>query len=144
MSLFEGVYKNKRVLVTGNTGFKGSWLSAWLVELGAEVFGLSKDIPTEPSHFEVAYMANRVNHIEANICDCENILKLIKEVKPDFLFHLAAQAIVSLSYINPIETITSNVVGTTNILEALRESNHKCTAIIITSDKAYDNVEQVW
>ena len=144
MSLFEGVYKNKRVLVTGNTGFKGSWLSAWLVELGAEVFGLSKDIPTEPSHFEVAYLAKRVNHIEANICDCENILKLIKEVKPDFLFHLAAQALVRTSYESPLDTWQTNVMGTLHVLEALRKLDKSCAAVIITSDKCYDNVEWIW
>jgi CDP-glucose 4,6-dehydratase len=142
--MFNTVYKNKKVFVTGHTGFKGSWLTTWLLKLGANVVGVSKDIPTSPSMFEELDLEKRIKHYQEDIRDLDRITTVIVEEKPDFLFHLAAQAIVSVSYSNPIETISSNVMGTANILEALKCSNHPCTAIIITSDKAYDNVEQVW
>jgi CDP-glucose 4,6-dehydratase len=142
--MFENIYKNKKVLVTGHTGFKGTWLVTWLLKLGANVVGASKDVPTEPSMFEALGLQDKISHYQEDIRDLDKMIEIVTHEKPDFLFHLAAQAIVSTSYASPIETITSNVIGTTNILEALRKSNHKCTAIIITSDKAYDNVEQVW
>ena len=142
--MFNNVYQGKKVLLTGHTGFKGTWLATWLLKLGANVVGVSKDIPTNPSLFEILGLSDKIKHIVLDICDFENINKIILEEKPDFVFHLAAQAIVSISYSDPLETISSNVIGTTNILEALRVSNHKCTAIIVTSDKAYDNIEQIW
>ena len=142
--MFENIYKSKKVLVTGHTGFKGSWLTTWLLKLGANVIGISKDIPTSPSMFEELKLEHKITHYIEDVRDLTNITFIIKKEKPDFLFHLAAQPIVSTSYANPIETISSNVMGTANILEALKTSNHKCSAIIITSDKAYDNVEQVW
>ena len=143
-NMFGGIYCNKKVLVTGHTGFKGSWLTAWLIKLGANVVGVSKDIPTKPSMFERLELKNKIKHYQEDIRDLSKMIEVISHEKPDFLFHMAAQPIVSTSYIEPIETITSNVIGTTNILEALRISNHNCISIIITSDKAYDNVEQVW
>jgi len=142
--VFNYVYKGKKVLITGHTGFKGSWLTTWLLHLGADVIGYSKDIPTTPSMFEVLHLADKVNHCIADIRDLDVLSSVVSSEKPDFVFHLAAQPIVSESYLNPIETISSNVMGTANILEALKISNHKCIAIIITSDKAYDNVEQIW
>ena len=142
--MFGDIYKNKKVLITGNTGFKGGWLVTWLLKLDASVIGISKDIPTQPSMYEVLDSQDKILHYQEDIRDLNKIKEIVANEKPDFLFHLAAQAIVSTSYKSPIETITSNVIGTVNILEALRESNHKCTAVIITSDKAYDNVEQVW
>jgi len=142
--MFNNVYKNKKVLITGHTGFKGSWLTTWLLKLGAHIIGISKDIPTTPSMFEVLNLESKITHYQNDIRNLDQITNIISFEKPDFLFHLAAQPIVSLSFTNPIETISSNVIGTSHILEALRISNHKCTAIIITSDKAYDNVEQVW
>ena len=142
--MFNNIYKDKKVLVTGHTGFKGTWLTTWLLKLGANVVGMSKDIPTTPSMFEELKIRGKIKHYQEDIRDLSKVSEIITCEKPDFLFHLAAQAIVSTSYISPIETITSNVIGTANILEALKELNHKCTAIIITSDKAYDNVEQVW
>ena len=142
--MFGNIYKDKKVLVTGHTGFKGAWLTVWLLKLGANIVGISKDIPTSPSMFEELKLKDKISHYQEDIRDLSKMTEIITNEKPDFVFHLAAQAIVSTSYISPIETITSNVIGTTNILEALRESNHECTAIIITSDKAYDNVEQVW
>ena len=137
-------FKNKKVLVTGHTGFKGSWLCTWLLNLEADVYGISKDIPTSPSMFQELNLNDKITHYTEDVRNLKVIHNIIKEVKPDFIFHLAAQAIVSESYINPVDTITSNVIGTTNVLEALRLENTPCTAIIITSDKCYDNVEWVW
>lgn len=142
--MFNNIYKNKKVLVTGHTGFKGSWLTTWFIKLGANVVGVSKDIPTNPSMFEELKLEDKIKHYQEDIRNLDKMIEIISNEKPEFLFHLAAQPIVSTSYSDPIETISSNVMGTANILEALKISNHKCTAIIITSDKAYDNVEQVW
>lgn len=142
--MFNSVYQDKKVLVTGHTGFKGSWLTTWLIKLGANVIGISKDIPTTPSMFEELKIDAKIKHYIEDIRDLSKMTEIISDEKPEFLFHLAAQPIVSTSYSDPIETISSNVMGTANILEALKISNHKCTAIIITSDKAYDNIEQVW
>jgi CDP-glucose 4,6-dehydratase len=144
LTMFTNTYENKKVLITGHTGFKGSWLTVWLLKLGAHVVGVSKDIPTSPSMFEELKLKDKIKHYQEDIRSSSKMNEIVTSEKPDFVFHLAAQAIVSTSYKKPIETITSNVIGTTNILEALRVSNHKCTTIIITSDKAYDNVEQVW
>ena len=142
--MFDNIYKHKKVLVTGNTGFKGSWLTTWLLKLDAKVTGISRDIPTNPSMFEALNLSNRIKHVVADIRDLEKVREIIHEEKPDFIFHLAAQAIVSASYINPVDTISSNVIGTMNILEVLRSADYSCTAILITSDKCYDNVEWVW
>lgn len=142
--MFNDVYRGRKVLVTGNTGFKGTWLTIWLLKMGANVVGISKDIPTSPSMFEELEISERITHYSADIRDLDKMVDLITIERPDFVFHLAAQAIVSVSYQQPIETISSNAMGTANVLEALRVSNHPCVAIMITSDKAYDNVEQVW
>ena len=102
--MFQRVYQGKTVLVTGHTGFKGSWLSVWLQKLGAAVYGFSDRIPTNPSHFECLY-DGMIDHVEADICDQHEIIKRVISVKPDFIFHLAAQAIVSDSMANPVGTI---------------------------------------
>ena len=142
--MFSDIYKGKKVLITGHTGFKGTWLTTWLLSLGADVIGISKDIPTQPSMFEILGLEDKIQHHNIDIRDINALSQVITDEKPDFVFHLAAQAIVSTSYDEPLDTISSNVMGTTNLLESLRISNHQCTAIIITSDKAYDNVEQIW
>lgn len=141
---FNNIYNGKKVLVTGNTGFKGTWLSTWLTMLGAEVYGFSKDIPTNPSMFEVLHLTDRIHHRVGDIRDREAMLAYVQEVRPDFIFHLAAQAIVSESYKNPFDTITTNVVGTASVLEAIRTIDRPCTCVLITSDKAYNNVEWIW
>ena len=141
---FDNIYNNKKVLITGNTGFKGSWLTIWLLKLGAKVYGLSKDIPTEPSMFKELELIDKINHYKKDVRDLESVRKIINDIEPDFIFHLAAQPLVSISYLDPIETISTNVLGTANILETLKESNHNCIGIFITSDKCYDNVEWVW
>ena len=142
--MFNNIYKSKKVLITGNTGFKGSWLTIWLLKLGANIYGISKDIPTEPSMFNEIGLKNKVTHYKDNVKDLDSIVRIIDEIKPDFIFHLAAQALVSVSYSDPIETLMTNIIGTTNILEALKQSNHHCVGIFITSDKCYDNVEWEW
>lgn len=142
--MFNNIYAGKKIFVTGHTGFKGSWLSAWLLELGAEVIGYSKDIPTNPSLYDALGLEERISHIQGDIRDLPKLRQVIHDEKPDFVFHLAAQAIVSVSYSDPIETITSNAVGTMNLLEALRSLDTPCTAVLITSDKCYDNVEWLW
>ena len=142
--MFGNIYNKKKVLITGNTGFKGSWLSMWLLKLGAKVYGLSKDVPTDPSMYKELDLINQIDHYEKDVRDLDSAIKIVKDVKPDFVFHLAAQALVSVSYANPIETMTTNIIGTTNILEALKLSNHPCVGVFITSDKCYDNVEWEW
>ena len=142
--MFNNAYRGKKVLITGNTGFKGSWLTCWLLNLQAEVIGLSKDIPTEPSMFETLGLENKITHYMKDMRSLENVQDIIMRHKPDFVFHLAAQALVSVSYSDPVETFSSNVMGTVNILQALKESNHPCCAVMITSDKCYDNVEWEW
>mgnify|MGYP003950718645 CR=1 FL=1 len=142
--MFSNIYSGKKVLITGHTGFKGSWLTAWLLKLGAKVVGVSDGIPTNPSMFEELGLATKVQHNLVDIRDFEKINNIVTRERPDYLFHLAAQAIVSTSYADPLTTVTTNVIGTLNVLESLRRLNHECMAIIITSDKAYDNVEQIW
>jgi len=143
-TMFGDIYKNKKILITGNTGFKGSWLTVWLLKSGARVYGISKDIPTEPSMFKELGLENKIVHYAEDIRDLDAMVRIIKEMKPDFVFHLAAQSLVSVSYSDPIETISTNVLGTAYVLEALKESNHNCVSVIVTSDKCYDNVEWVW
>ena len=142
--MFNNIYQKKKILLTGHTGFKGTWLTKWLLNLGAEVVGVSNTIPTKPAMFEILGLENKIKHLIIDICNFEKLKDAIAKEKPDFVFHLAAQAIVSTSYNEPLATISSNVMGTTNLLEALRSLNNQCTAIIITSDKVYDNIEQIW
>lgn len=141
---FNNCFKNKKVIVTGNTGFKGCWLSAWLLQLGAKVVGISKDIPSKPSLFEELQLATKMEHHFADICDLEKMKEIFSLTQPDFVFHLAAQPIVSVSYDDPVDSLQTNIMGTANILEALRGLQHPCTAVMITSDKCYDNVEWIW
>jgi CDP-glucose 4,6-dehydratase len=143
-TLFSGIYNDKKVLITGSTGFKGSWLCTWLVSLGAKVYGIAKDIPTNPSMFEELHLSEIIMQYTEDIRNFEKLNAIINEVEPDFIFHLAAQPIVSRSYQDPLDTISSNVMGTAHLLEALRNYPKPCNAVIITSDKCYDNVEWVW
>lgn len=141
---FNDIYRGKKVLITGNTGFKGSWLSTWFIMLGAEVYGYSREIPTDPSMFETLHLADRLHHQFGDICNKEQFDDYVQKVRPDFVFHLAAQAIVSTSYLKPYETMMTNVMGTLSILEAVHNIDWQCTCVLITSDKAYDNVEWIW
>jgi CDP-glucose 4,6-dehydratase len=137
-------FNAKTVLVTGHTGFKGAWLTTWLKQLGAKVVGISLDPPTEPSHFIAAQLANDIVDLRIDIRNQKKLEEAIILAQPDFVFHLAAQALVRHSYEDPIETWQTNVLGTLNVLEALRKLDKPCAAVIVTSDKCYDNVEWVW
>ncbi len=139
-----GIFKDARVLVTGHTGFKGSWLSLWLRQLGAQVFGVSLGIPTTPSHAIAASLVSCLHDYRLDIRNSSGLKSLVEEIKPDFVFHLAAQALVRRSYTDPLDTWQTNTIGTINVLEALRGLSNQCVAVLITSDKCYDNVEWVW
>ncbi len=136
-------FKGKKVLVTGHTGFKGSWLTAWLNELGANVIGASLDPPTKPSHFEILNF-NNIESYNLDIRDFNSLKNLVKEKSPDYVFHLAAQSLVINSYKNPIDTWSINLMGTVNILESLKYLDNLCSVVIVTSDKCYDNLEWKW
>ncbi|EMY69562.1 CDP-glucose 4,6-dehydratase [Leptospira vanthielii] len=138
------IFQNKKVIITGHTGFKGSWLSVWLHSLGADVYGISMDVPTNPSHFDSLEISKIINDIRIDIRDLISLKDKIHSIKPDFLFHLAAQPLVRFSYQDPLLTYSTNVMGTINVLECLRNLTQECVAVIITSDKCYDNVEWVW
>ena len=138
------VFCGARVLITGHTGFKGSWLSQWLKYLGAEVSGIALDPPSHPSHFETIDLAGQIEDHRLDIRDRNRLIERVQEIQPDFVFHLAAQALVRSSYENPLYTMESNTMGSANILEALRELKKPVVAVMITSDKAYENSEWVW
>ena len=140
-NLFDGIYKNKTVLVTGHTGFKGSWLVYWLNQMGAKVIGYSLDSPTLPNHIELLNLD--IISIIADIRNLDKLNEIFKIYKPDIVFHLAAQPLVRLSYENPIETYETNVIGTLKVFEACRKNSVKAI-INITSDKAYENKEWIW
>ena len=137
-------FLNKKVLITGNTGFKGSWLSIWLNLLGAKLYGLALEPPTHPSLFEEARINKIIESNKIDIRDFKKVKDLVIDIQPDYVFHLAAQPIVKYSYLHPLETWQTNVLGTVNILESLRFLNKKCIGIIITSDKCYENLEWEW
>jgi CDP-glucose 4,6-dehydratase len=133
-------FKNKTVLVTGHTGFIGTWMSLWLDLLGAKVIGYSLNPLTKPSIFEILKLKKNITHVIGDVTDFEKLQQIIKTNKPEFVFHLAAQAIVRESYDNPLETFQTNVMGTANILESIKNSSVK-SCIIMTSDKCYENRE---
>lgn len=141
---FNNRFKDKNVLITGHTGFKGSWLVAWLKSLGANVLGIALDPATSPSHYKEANLSSGIEDNRIDIRDSVSIAIAFERFKPDFVFHLAAQALVRKSYDDPSETWITNVIGTLNVLEALRKLKNDCAAVMITSDKCYDNVEWVW
>jgi CDP-glucose 4,6-dehydratase len=141
---FQGIFQDKPVLVTGHTGFKGSWLSIWLNELGAKVIGYSVDIPTVPSNFEASRLAKRIIDVRGDIRDIDTLHKTVDEHKPQVVFHLAAQPIVRESYADPKYTFDTNVGGTVNVLEVLRRTSSAKAAVFITSDKCYENQEWIW
>lgn len=138
------VFSGKKVLITGHTGFKGSWLTAWLKDLNANIVGISLDPSTKPSHFVSANLGDGIIDCRFDIRNKCIVEEVILDTKPDFVFHLAAQALVRQSYENPVDTWEINVLGTLNVLEALRKLENSCAAVIITSDKCYENVEWVW
>ncbi|MEE2716923.1 MAG: CDP-glucose 4,6-dehydratase, partial [SAR324 cluster bacterium] len=137
-------FANRTVFLTGHTGFKGSWLSAWLLTLGVRVVGVALDPPSQPSHFEAAGLKEALEDHRLDIRNGDALKRLLSQTQPDFVLHLAAQPLVCQSYFDPVETYQTNVLGTLSLLEALRSLKKPCTAVLITSDKCYDNVEWVW
>ena len=135
-------YKDKTVLVTGHTGFKGSWLSLWLSILGAKVIGISDRVYTSPSHYEEIKDIFSID-LRGDVKKIKQVYDLIDTHKPDFIFHLAAQSIVKTSHKNPFNTFQTNTLGTVNLLESLRKLNPNLIAVLITSDKSYQNVEKI-
>ena len=142
--MFDNIYSGKKVLITGHTGFKGAWLSSWLKMLGAEVYGISDGIPTSPSNFEASGLDKSIRNVYLDIRNRNLLLNAFQEIKPDIVFHLAAQALVRKSYQNPTLTFETNVIGTLNVLECVRRLDTTKALVLITSDKAYRNVEWVW
>ena len=139
--LFGGVFQNKKIFVTGHTGFQGSWLTLWLKSLGAKVTGYSLLPPTKPSLFEILQLKQDINHIVGDVRDHSFLQKCLIKHKPDIVFHLAAQPLVRLSYEKPVDTFHTNIMGTVNLLEAIRNTQSVKAGIIITSDKCYENKE---
>lgn len=139
--MFNNTFHGKKVLVTGHTGFKGTWMTLWLQQMGAEVVGLSDLVPTNPSHFEAAGLGETMTTYWIDVRDTEAVPAAIADVSPDFVFHMAAQALVKASYDDPVSTYAINAIGTANVLEGLRRLDNTCTAVLITSDKCYENVE---
>ena len=138
-------FKKRSVLVTGHTGFKGSWLATWLHQIGANVTGVALNPPSHPSHFEATGLKEiLLEDHRLDIRDGEALKNLVLKTQPNFVFHLAAQPLVHQSYLDPTETYQTNVLGTLNLLEGLRLLKKPCTAVFITSDKCYDNVEWIW
>jgi len=144
MNRLKKIYKGKKVLVTGNTGFKGSWLSIWLNLLGAKVIGYSAYLPSNPCLFSVCKIDNFIDHIKGDIRDCNSLKKVFVGHKPDFVFHLAAQPIVTRAYHDPKSTFETNVIGAVNVLECMRHMQTKIVGVMITSDKCYKNMEWEW
>ncbi len=142
--MFENKFKNTKVIITGHTGFKGSWLSLWLTFLGAKVYGISHELPSKPCHFSSVNSNKSIKDCRFNISNKEKLDEFFKKIKPDFVFHLAAQSLVRRSYSSPIETWQTNTIGTINVLDTLKNLKKKCVAIFITSDKCYNNVEWEW
>jgi CDP-glucose 4,6-dehydratase len=137
-------WKNRVVFLTGHTGFKGSWLSLWMDALGASVTGYALDPPTQPNLFEQGGVAPVVRSIRGDIRDFPRLKAALAECRPEVVIHMAAQSVVSRSYEDPIETYTSNVMGTVHLLEALRQLKNPCQVVNVTSDKCYENREWVW
>src|SRR5713101_4801629 len=137
-------WRGRRVFLTGHTGFKGSWLSLWLNALGADVTGYALDPPTHPNLFEQAKVANSVRSIRGDIRDFAQLKAAVAGCLPTVVIHMAAQSVVRRGYDDPIETYSSNVMGTVHVFEALRQLKHPCVVVNVTSDKCYANQEWLW
>lgn len=144
IDIFDNFFRGKKVLVTGHTGFKGSWLSIWLHELGAEVIGVGLDPYSERDNFVLSGIGSKIKaDIRTDICNEQKIKEIFAEYQPEIVFHLAAQPLVRLSYEIPVETYETNVMGTVHIMEAIRVTKSVKVGVLITTDKCYDNNEQV-
>jgi CDP-glucose 4,6-dehydratase len=144
MEISKDFWKKKKVLITGHTGFKGSWLSLWLQACGADLVGYSVDVPTTPSLFEVARVSDGMVSVSGDVRGLSHIRSVIDGYKPAIVIHMAAQPLVRKSYEDPIETYSTNIMGTINVLEAVRHSDSVRTVLVITSDKCYENQEWFW
>ncbi len=144
MKYFKNTFSGKTVLITGHTGFKGSWLVTWLTMLDAKVIGISNCIPTKPSNFETLSKDLKMIDLKGDITKPTEVKDIIVKYQPDFVFHLAAQALVRPSYESPLETFTTNAIGTAAVLDSMKELKKPVVALMVTSDKVYDNVEWVW
>jgi len=142
--LIKNMFKDKTVLVTGHTGFKGSWLSLWLTELGAKVVGYALPPPTEPSLFEVLDLDQKITSIIGDIRDIKSLKRVFQKYQPQFVFHMAAQSLVRESYAHPRYTYETNVMGTVNVFEAVRSTDSVRVVLNVTSDKCYENKEWIW
>jgi len=140
--LFGGIYKGKKILITGHTGFKGSWLALWLTKMGADVVGLSLKPQDELNHSDLLKLG--IKSYLQDISNLSKVKEILQEINPDIIFHLAAQALVRYSYQEPVETFTTNIIGTINILEAARSLPQLKAIVIVTSDKCYNNKEWYW
>ena len=141
MDSFTGIYRGKRVLVTGHSGFKGSWLSEWLLSLGADVTGFSLEPDAEPALFDQLGLRSRLHHTVGDVRDAICVSEVVEAVKPDFIFHLAAQSLVRRSYAQPVETYAINIMGTVHVLDAARTLGSPCSIVVVTTDKCYENKE---
>jgi CDP-glucose 4,6-dehydratase len=135
-------WHGKKVLLTGHTGFKGGWMSLWLQQLGADVTGYSIDIPTDPSLYELANIGEGMRSVTGDVRDFGTLSSIVKDVDPEVVIHMAAQSLVRRSYSDPLETYATNVMGTANLLEAVRGSDGTRVVIVVTSDKCYENEER--
>lgn len=142
--MFSNIYSGRRVLITGHTGFKGSWLTSWLLELGAQVAGLSIGSPSYPCNFEVLGLEERIKHFQGDVSNPAVVKEVLLQFKPEIVFHLAAQALVRRSYKQPYETFMTNAIGSLNVLEASRSTPSVRAIVVVTSDKCYQNVEWIW
>ena len=143
-TLVSGVWAGRRVLVTGDTGFKGSWLCLWLHAMGAEVTGFALPPPSAPSLFDAARIADLITHVEGDVRDLAAVQAVVVQSRPEVIFHLAAQPLVRLSYVEPVETYATNVMGTVHVLEAARQVAGVQAIVCVTSDKCYENREWIW
>jgi CDP-glucose 4,6-dehydratase len=141
---FLSAFAGSRVLVTGHTGFKGSWLTFLLKEAGAEVLGYALPPEQATSHFTSLRLAQSIHHVEGDVRDVAKLTAAMREFQPEFVFHLAAQALVRLSYTDPQATFGTNVMGSVNLLEAVRHCESVRSLVYITSDKCYENQEWIW
>lgn len=137
-------WRGKRVFLTGHTGFKGSWLSLWLQSMGAELTGYALQPPTTPSLFEQARVGDGMTSITADIADLEQLVRVMRQARPEIVIHMAAQSLVRYSYDHPVETYLTNVMGTVHLLDAVRQTAGVKAVVNVTSDKCYDNREWVW
>jgi CDP-glucose 4,6-dehydratase len=144
VGLTRAFWERRRVFLTGHTGFKGSWLALWLADAGANVVGFANGIPTTPSLYETASVGDIVASVEGDVRDRDALARALQDARPEVVFHLAAQPLVRRSYANPIETYETNVIGTVNLLEAVRSVEEVRVVVNVTTDKVYDNREWIW